>query len=166
MSRDERAARKASTSALAAKVRWRKNVGLLPNVAGNLLIKDMKKPEGVNTFVLVFTGEICCQVCQVPCPRGSLGEWIIIVNSLKDHLRQFDIYKSMGPDRMHPWVPRELSGVCMRPLPIIKMLWYCRRSPLLGKKRTWHTFSRKARKRFQESRNCSAPCFPFLLKES
>lgn len=37
-------------------------------------MKDTKKSEGVNAFALFFTGEVCCQVYQVPFPREGLGE--------------------------------------------------------------------------------------------
>lgn len=43
MTGDERAARRASTGALAAKARGRKNVGLLPNVGWNLVMNNTKK---------------------------------------------------------------------------------------------------------------------------
>jgi len=60
------------------------------------------------------------------------------------------MYKSMGPDRMHPWDLRELAGVTVRPLPVIRMFWCSGRSLLLGRKKRWQAFSRRTTKRIQE----------------
>ncbi|KFQ34998.1 hypothetical protein N332_05069, partial [Mesitornis unicolor] len=38
---------------------------------------------------------------------------------VRDQLSNLDIHKSTGPDRMHPWVLKELVGVIARPLSII-----------------------------------------------
>ncbi|KFV58180.1 hypothetical protein N341_12109, partial [Tyto alba] len=36
-----------------------------------------------------------------------------------DHLRNMNIYKSMGPDGIHPRVPREPTDVVSKPLSVI-----------------------------------------------
>lgn len=105
-----KAASKASL-VLVANVKWRKIVRLLQNVEGSLVVKRMKKMEVLNAFVLFSTEEVCCQVCQVPYFRGSLREWIIIINLFKACFRQFNICRSMGPDRMYLWVQRESHGL-------------------------------------------------------
>ncbi|KFV88189.1 hypothetical protein N308_04118, partial [Struthio camelus australis] len=49
---------------------------------------------------------------------------------VRDHLSKLDIHKSMGPDRMHPRVLRELAEVIARPLSIIlERSWRTREVP-------------------------------------
>lgn len=38
---------------------------------------------------------------------------------VREHLNKLDGHKSMGPDRLHPQVLRELADIIARPLSII-----------------------------------------------
>jgi len=40
-------------------------------------------------------------------------------NQVRDHLRNQEVHKSMGPDEVHPWVLREIVDEVTKPLPII-----------------------------------------------
>ncbi|KFP78134.1 RNA-directed DNA polymerase from mobile element jockey, partial [Apaloderma vittatum] len=40
-------------------------------------------------------------------------------DQVRDHLKNLKVYKSMGPDKIHPWVLRDLTDEVARPLSII-----------------------------------------------
>jgi len=64
-----------------------------------------------------------------------------------DHLRNLNIHKSMGPDKMHPRVPRELADVVAKPLSIVFEKSCSQvKSLVTGKRETMHPFFKKGRK--------------------
>ncbi|KFZ45385.1 hypothetical protein N321_07018, partial [Antrostomus carolinensis] len=40
-------------------------------------------------------------------------------DKVQDHLRNLEVYKSMGPNGMHPWVLREMANEVAKPLSVI-----------------------------------------------
>ncbi|KFU94325.1 hypothetical protein M959_00626, partial [Chaetura pelagica] len=57
------------------------------------------------------------------------------VEQVRDHLKNLKVHKSMGPDRIHPWVLRELAGEVAKPLSIIfERSWWSGEVPTDWKK--------------------------------
>ena len=58
---------------------------------------------------------------------------------VRDHLRNLNLHKSMGPDEMHPRILRELPGVVARPLTMIfQKSWQSGEVPGDWKKKKQH----------------------------
>lgn len=69
------------------------------------------------------------------------------MEQIRDHLRKLGVFKSMGPDGIHPRVPREMAGVVAELLSIIfEKLWLLGEVPGDWKKGNITPILKKGRK--------------------
>ncbi|GAB0206955.1 mitochondrial enolase superfamily member 1 [Grus japonensis] len=101
----------------------RENVGPLQNETGDLVTQDMEKAEVLNDFFASVFTKCSSHTAQVTEGKGrdreneelpTVGE-----DQVQEYLRNLKVHKSMGPEEMHPQVPRELVDEVAKPLAII-----------------------------------------------
>ncbi|KAK4828165.1 LOW QUALITY PROTEIN: hypothetical protein QYF61_024414 [Mycteria americana] len=103
----------------------KENLHPLWDAGGNIVTKEEEKDQVLNAFfALVSNSKTSCSLGTQPAKLEDRdGEEnkppIIQGEMVSDLLHHLDTHKSMGPDGIHPRVPRELAEVLTKPLSIL-----------------------------------------------
>jgi len=107
LARDDKDHKKSFFKYISSKEKTRENVGPLMNEVGVLVTEDEEKVQLLNAFfALVFSAKAGPQKSQAPDVREEVSRKddlpLVEEDCVRDHLRNLDAHKSMGPDGMHP----------------------------------------------------------------
>ncbi|CAM4548919.1 unnamed protein product [Lepidochelys olivacea] len=121
LARDVKSNKKGFFRYVGNKKKAKENVGPLLNEGGNLVTEDVEKANVLNAFFAsVFTNKVSSQTAALGITKwGRDGQPSVEIEVVRDYLEKLDVHKSMGPDKLHPRVLKELAAVIAAPLAII-----------------------------------------------